>query len=173
MDFQLATAHPDIEFTGVDFPEAIKTLNEKTFSAKNLHFYAGDIFEVLDHRGRFDAVMHIRTCCYLGPAEVERLYGRLALKGVRYILLQEPTGYSRVLRRLYDFERDDESVLYDSSMVIHNYPKMLARNGFRVLTQDLVKTYNPGRPDIHAIVITAAAHARKPHGGTSLGNTPA
>lgn len=156
MDYQLATLYPEIEFHGIDMAAPIQILNTNAFQARNIKFHTGQIQLFLkDQREPFDLVIHTRTATLLQPVVLEQLYSLLSKRGVRYVLLQEPVGYSERLRRFYNFSKDQESTLYDGNMLIHNYPLMLEKQHYKLLRSMLVKAPHPRRPDMHFIQILA------------------
>lgn len=156
MDYQLATFYPEIEFHGIDMAESVRILNTNAFQARNLKFHTGQIHTFLkDQSEPFDLFIHTRTATLLQPLALERLYSLLSKKGIRYVLLQEPIGYSERLRRFYNFSKDQESELYDGNMLIHNYPLMLKKQQYKILSSLLVKASHPYRSDMHFIRVLA------------------
>ncbi|MEK7790784.1 MAG: class I SAM-dependent methyltransferase [Deltaproteobacteria bacterium] len=156
MDYRLATLYPEIEFHGIDLAEPVRILNTHAFHARNLKFHTGQIQTFLkDQSESFDLFIHTRTAPLLQPVALEQLYSLLSKNGIRYVLLQEPTGYSERLRRFYNFSKDQESEFYDGNMLIHNYPLMLKKQHYQILSSALVKAPHPYRSDMHFIQVTA------------------
>lgn len=143
LDSILAKKFPKIHFIGIDRSPYTKAFNENKFSQiKNMEFLSGDVFGALEKRNVENGIFfHSRTFLFLSKKCIEKIYEALFASNIKYIIGMEQVGISRQTKRPYIFSEDDqESVVYRSSMFIHNYPEILKKCGFRISEIELLKT---------------------------------
>lgn len=137
----IAKKRPDVQMYGIDRSPLTKMYNEHYFgSVPNLHFVAGDVFDLL--KGvKFDALFHMRTATLLPKNFNINLYEKAAAAGVDWVLGAEPLGMSWQTSSPYEFSYNDKpSVSFRNHMFIHNYPSMLKQAGFNLRHAELTKT---------------------------------
>lgn len=148
MNSVLAERFSDRKFFGVDRSPFVKLYNERIFSNyKNLSFYAGDVFDLLNQQDFKNGLLfHARTLLLLPPSFIRRLYAAVFKAGFKYIVGFEQLGISRQTNKPYEFsDSPKKSVCYRRSMYTHNYPGLLKECGFSVQEIDLVKTNHSHR----------------------------
>jgi hypothetical protein len=158
-DWQLAAEFPPppCGFWGIDRSAVTKKLNEEQFPLPNLKFEAADIFEFLqqNHCLQDGVLIHVRTCVFLLPEAVRKLYKMAADAGIKYIVCIEPTGLSRQTNSFYKFSlQEQKSVIYRGVMLIHNYPYLMHEAGYEIVSGDLLKPYNENE-DHRALLLVA------------------
>lgn len=153
VDADLSNRYPDVKFVGIDRSKLTKTFNEIRFgNIRNLEFVAGDIFEYLSKNSFHNGIFFTSRTMMIFPKEfVEKLYSAVKKAGFVYIVGLEPIGISRQTGKPYIFsDTDQQSVVYTNKMFIHNYPAILQKFGYSVLTTELIKTNN-GHKDFRII----------------------
>jgi hypothetical protein len=153
VDVELSNRYPNVKFIGIDRSKLTKTLNDIQFSnIHNLEFISGDIFEYLSNNSFHNGIFFTSRTMMIFPKKfVEKLYGAVKKAGFMYIVGLEPIGISRQTKKPYVFsDLDQPSVVYTNKMFIHNYPAILQKTGYTVLTTELIKTNN-GHKDFRII----------------------
>lgn len=139
-DHLLATRNPDARVIGYDREDLAIDLNRRHFAAPNLEFRAGHLDGVLAEATRHGPTLlvHVRTCTLMYPAGVEATYEKCRAAGVEAILGIESTGYSWQLDGFPDpFDGARPPVVPLGVMVDHNYRRLLADGGYRMIEQSL------------------------------------
>jgi hypothetical protein len=141
IDAALARKFPNIEFHGVDRSPYTKLLNENEFKdIPNLKFFAEDGFKLLEN-GDYDMLLHVRTAVVLSKPLVARLYECAQAANVKYIVGYEQFGFSYQTAQPYVFSNDDqESVWWRGFMFIHNYPSLLKKSGYTIISHKFLET---------------------------------
>lgn len=141
IDAELARKFPNIEFHGVDRSPYTKLLNESEFKdIPNLKFFAEDGFKLLEN-GNYDMLLHVRTAVVLSKPLVVRLYECAKVANVKYLVGYEQFGFSYQTEKPYVFSDDDqESVWWRGFMFIHNYPSLLKKQGYKIISHKFLET---------------------------------
>ena len=145
VDSILAKTFPQIGFHGIDLSECCKAVNESLFGEiDNLHFYAGNIFDLLNEDGFKGGVLfHSRIMLLFPRSFVEELFKTARDAGFKYLIGFEQFGFSTETLEPYEFsEKDRESVYWRDRMAIHNYPGIVTKLGAEVLDAHILKTAN-------------------------------
>lgn len=138
----LAQRHPTIDFIGCDRSRVTMMINQADFGhVTNMHWYAGDIYDCMQQYHGYDVLFHMRTASLLPMDFVEQLYVRARQHGARHVVMAEQIGISWETGEPYTFSDEaQDSVLMRWKVLIHNYPNLLARAGFKVGHAELVST---------------------------------
>lgn len=162
LENSIAQEHPDIPIYGLDRFEEVSSLNRKEFNSNNLHFIStGDILEYLDTKPLFfnnSIFHHCYVCMFMLPRYIENLYTKLHHAGVKYIVCHEHQAFSCQEKKIYEFSatKQIDSVLHKGHLLLHNYPYLLKQSGFKVISQEIVKTPHPEK-DFNSTIFIAEA----------------
>lgn len=157
-DHELAKKHPEVVFSGVDRSPVAKTLNENAFGTDNLSFHARDILEFLEDgvkAGPTTVFVHQRTCAFLYPELIRRVYEKCYELGIPQILCIEPIGFCYSTNSFYEFSLQERpSRVLRHPLIVHNYPGLLAEAGYDLLQSDALE-YPHVFDDMRALRIVA------------------
>ena len=145
IDAILAVEFPNVEFHGIDLSKACKAINDCIFGQiDNLHFHAGDVFDLLNVDGfRGDVFHHSRILLLLPQSFVEGLFKAARDAGFMYLVGFEQFGLSSETLEPYEFsDEDKESVYWRDRMLIHNYPGIAIKLGAEIIDAHILKTAN-------------------------------
>ena len=130
---------------GIDLSKACKAINDCIFGQiDNLHFHAGDVFDLLNVDGfRGDVLHHSRILLLLPQSFVEGLFKAARDAGFMYLVGFEQFGLSSETLEPYEFsDEDKESVYWRDRMLIHNYPGIAIKLGAEIIDAHILKTAN-------------------------------
>jgi hypothetical protein len=143
----LAQKFPQIHFTSIDFLANLAEVNSQLPQSPNWSFasgYALDLFE--NQLVKADLVLFSYTCAVIRNKELHQYFAALS-KFANYIVLNEqwwPVYKMSSLLKVITPEMidPDRSLLGGTiSVYHHNYPKILERNGFEVMSSQIVEVY--------------------------------
>lgn len=156
VDSVLARRHPEVRFIGCDRSELTMAINRVDFGhIPNLVLHGGDIFECMDQQGPIDVLFHMRTACLLPADFLDQLYAKARSSGARYVLLAEQIGLSWETDSGYEFsDQQKDSTLLRWKMLIHNYPALLKKAGFKVAHSEFFGTKH-ANPNLKLLLIVA------------------
>jgi hypothetical protein len=146
IDDILATRFPDVNFIGVDRSIKTKRYNEFIFGSRsNLRFEAMDILSFLaNDRAENGVFFHARTATYVARPILEEIYAAARRSGYRTVVGFEPFGMSRVTGEACEFSlTEQESIAYLYTMIVHNYPAVLRKQGYELLHFDVLEINHP------------------------------
>src|SRR5262249_23198845 len=114
-----------------------------TFS--NLHFEATDIRSFLaGDQAENGIFFHARTATYVARPILEEIYAAARRSGYRIVVGFEPFGMSRVTGAACEFSlTEQESVAYLYTMIVHNYPAVLRKQGYELLHLNVLEINHP------------------------------
>ena len=125
VDQRLSRAFPGVEFIGIDRDADIIDLARTIYPELTLR--AGDIRDLLEGDG---ILVHTKTATFILPHALQTIYHRAAEQGIRKILVLEPWGLDGISRQ---YPKGEFNLAFmRSSMMIHDYPKLLRRAGYAV-----------------------------------------
>ena len=156
-DSILAKKYPNIEFYGIERTISVKLYNDQYFSnLKNLKITYGDVFEFLNKNNFSNSVFfHSRTLLLLPEAFLIKLYSSVYQSNFEYIVGYEQYGISRTLKEPYEFSYQyKKSEPYREHMLIHNYPNILEKCGYELISFKSIKTSH-SHPDYRILSFTA------------------
>ncbi len=143
----LAQIFPDVQFISIDLPTNLATISSALPQRPNWSFasgYALDLFELQVVTA--DLVLFSNTCEIIRNKELHQYFAALS-KFAKYIVLNEqwwpvykPTRFFRVLKP-EDIDPDRSLPGGKMSTYQHNYPEILQRNGFEVISSQIVEVY--------------------------------
>jgi hypothetical protein len=142
LESELSKEFPECLFYGLDRFECNRNLNRKEFKSKNLFFIStGDMLDFIKGNQKLfkdSAFHHCYTAMFFLPAFIEQLYSKLFLSGASYIICHEHTAYSNQLKQIYRISETEhrESALHRDSLILHNYPSILSKAGFKMVSAE-------------------------------------
>ena len=156
VDSVLAKRHPQLRFIGCDRSELTMAINRVDFGhVPNLVLHGGDVFECLEKYTPIDVLFHMRTACLLPADFLDQLYAKARACGARYIVLAEQIGLSWETDAGYVFsDQQQDSILLRWKMMIHNYPALLKKAGFKVAHSESFGTRH-ANPNLKLLLIVA------------------
>jgi hypothetical protein len=146
----LAPRFPDVQFTSVDFPSNLAEMNRDLRQSPNWSCVSGyglDLFERQDVTA--DLVLFSFTCELMRNQEVHEYLAALATFA-KYVVLVEQWWPIRQLSSLLRVVRPEEidpdrsHTAGRAGAYLHNYPAMLERSGFEVLSSEIVEAHRRG-----------------------------
>jgi hypothetical protein len=146
VDDILARQFPDVKFVGVDRSMKTKRYNEFIFGSRpNLHFEAMDIRSFLTvDRAENGVFFHARTATYVARPILEEIYAAARGSGYRIVVGFEPFGMSRVTGEACEFSlTEKESLAYLYTMIVHNYPEVIRKQGYELLHLNVLQIDHP------------------------------
>jgi len=156
VDSVLAKRHPQLRFIGCDRSELTMAINRVDFgNVPNLVLHGGDVFDCLEQYKPIDVLFHMRTACLLPSDFLDQLYARARASGARYVVMAEQIGLSWETDAGYEFsDQHQDSILLRWKMLIHNYPALLKKAGFRVTHSESFGTKH-ANPNLKLLLIVA------------------
>ncbi len=156
VDSVLAKRHPQLRFIGCDRSELTMAINRVDFgNVPNLVLHGGDVFDCLEQYKPIDVLFHMRTACLLPSDFLDQLYARARACGARYVVMAEQIGLSWETDAGYEFsDQQQDSILLRWKMLIHNYPALLKKAGFRVTQSESFGTKH-ANPNLKLLLIVA------------------
>jgi len=139
----LAQKFPDVQFISIDLPGNLAAINSGLPQSRNWSFASGYALDLFERQAvTADLVLFSNTCEIIRNQELHQYFAALS-KFARYIVLNEQwwpvhkaTHFLRVLKP-EDIDPDRSLPGGKMSTYQHNYPKILARSGFEVLSSEI------------------------------------
>jgi hypothetical protein len=143
----LAHKFPHIQFTSIDFLSNLAEVNAELPQSPNWSFASGYALDLFENQSvKADLVLFSYTCAVIRNKELHQYFAALS-KFAKYIVLNEqwwPVYKASSLFKVITPEMidPDHSLLGGTiSVYHHNYPKILERNGFEVMSSEIVEVY--------------------------------
>ena len=143
----LAQKFPDVQFISIDLPSNLREVNCELPQSPNWSFvsgYALDLFERQEVTA--DLVLFSYTCEVIRNRELHQYFAALA-KFAKYVVLNEqwwpthkPASLVGIIRP-EDIDPDDSVIAGKPGAYHHNYPAILKRSGFEVLSSEIVEVH--------------------------------
>ncbi|MDP2796567.1 MAG: hypothetical protein Q8N94_03550 [Methanoregula sp.] len=143
MDTGFAKKFPHLECIGIDRSRLTKMLNDMSFpDILNYQTSNENIYDFLNKRKFTGGIFFTsRTLTYLPKSFIEELFAAVSKAGFKYIVGFETVGISLQTLEPYPFsDTSQPSVIYRSSLFIHNYPAILKQAGYNIADTVLIKT---------------------------------
>lgn len=160
----LASANPNIQFHGIDFPWVMNKLNEE-FTQPNLSFSIGYALDAMEKERVYgDLVMSSSTALRFRNAEFKRYLDIMIKTGARWFVANEvmiPRQDGTFIDPCLVDPEFSIPVIYKNSApgmdpcYIHNYRDILTSKGFSILHY---RIYAPLAPHEYRIEIVARRH---------------
>lgn len=135
---------------GVDRSVEVQHLNQAKFPGAS--FIASDIQDFLKSTNLAGGTLfHVKTGIFVLPHTLEAVYRLARASGVRAVALFEANGISRVSGRYF---KAGDTTIFRGSMLLHDYPALLAKAGFQVTKRAVLKPPHP-ESDFRSLFILA------------------
>ncbi len=138
LENEIAEFNPDCKVFGFDRRKVTKDLNDSVFKKENLEFvFDMDIHDYVNKNQdklKDSIFIHSNIGVYFLPKFLDKLYALLFEYGVKYIVIWEPSGISRVTNNYYQYSTKEQNPeIFRSVMVLNNYPNLLFKNNFECI----------------------------------------
>ena len=143
LDTYFAEKFPHLECIGLDRSRMTKIFNDMSFpDIRNYQTSNENIHDFLNKRKFPGGIFFTsRTLTYLPKSFIEELFTAVSKAGFKYIVGFETVGISQQTFEPYKFsDTPQPSVIYRTSLYIHNYPALLKNAGYKIIDIALIKT---------------------------------
>lgn len=153
----LAPRFPDVSFVSMDLPSNLADINRDLPQSPNWTFASGYALDLFERQVvTADLVLFSYTCEVIRNKELHQYFAALS-KFAKYIVLNEqwwplhkPASLVRVIRP-EDIDPDRSLIAGKPGAYHHNYPAILARHGFEVISSDIVEVYGREFWGLHTV----------------------